>query len=240
MRITLRDLPALALTKTNIKQGCIVDTNTLFAASMPLDRLNDWAEETFGRLGELAIPAFTNINIRSEFMDLQRRVLIPEGLVSLYEEAEKSTMDSALKAQLKSLRTSKDQSAIIGRIFKFSDQQTKKYRQLIANTSPSNAWERFCETYVHPYITNIWEDTIEDLNIHFVGTRAIENREYFNRDPNWKDMTDIIGRFGIGSSDAMIVNFFLCSKFPLIVTGDEDVAYTVERLSNDTKYILVP
>ena len=53
-------------------------------------------------------------------------------------------------------------------------------------------------------------------------------------------MVDIIGRFGIGSADAMIINFFLCSKFPVIVTGDEDMAYAVERLARGDKYILMP
>lgn len=98
----------------------------------------------------------------------------------------------------------------------------------------------FCKSFLHPFIVNVWEENIEIFKIQFVGTRAIESREYFHRDPNWKDMTDIIGRFGIGSGDAMIVNFFLCSKFPVIITGDEDVAYAVERLSNGTKYVVVP
>lgn len=242
MRISIAQLKNLCSLNPELKRGCIVDTNTLFATSVPLDRLNEWAESVFTGLNELEIPAFTNINIRSEFLDLHRRVLIPEGLVTLFDEIDKQTLDPTIRTQLKALKTSKDEATLSGKLFKFNDQQIKKYRTLLALkpiSSAMNGWDQFCEYYLRPYIANVWEDVIESLKIQFVGTRAIENREYFDRDPNWKDMTDIIGRFGVGSSDAMIINFFLCSKFPLIVTGDEDVAYVVERLSNGTKFILV-
>lgn len=243
MRIDLNDLPKLIKSNTDLELGCITDTNALFAMSMPLDRLNEWAEVVFNQLAELGIPVFTNINIRSEFLELQRRVLVPEGLVSFYDTTDKNSLHPTLRAQLKSLKTSKDEAALAGRLFKFNDQQMKKYRALFlempkTSASAVNGWEQFCMDYLLPYISGVWEATIDDLSINFVGTRAIERREYFDRDPSWKDMTDLIGRFGIGSSDAMIINFFLCSKFPLIVTGDEDVAYAAERLSNGSKYIL--
>ena len=47
--------------------------------------------------------------------------------------------------------------------------------------------------------------------MRFLGTRGIDSREFFDSDPDWNDMVDIIGRFGIGSADAVIINFFLCS-----------------------------
>lgn len=135
-----------------------------------------------------------------------------------------------------------DQAASDERVFKLNDQQIKKYRELLTSSdvnSKPDAWERFCDALLRPYISVAWDDIITDLNIQFVGTRGIESREHFDRDPNWNDMTDIIGRFGTGSTDARIINFFLCSKFPVIVTGDEDVAFTVERLSEGKKYVLV-
>jgi hypothetical protein len=242
MRLAVTELPALISSRPELQRGCVVDTNALFAGAMPLDRLNEWAERVFRQLHSLQIPIFTNINIRSEFMDLQRRVLVPEGLVTLYDRSDKATMDSALKAQLKSLKTAKDEAAATEKLYKFNDQQMKKYRTLLgASAGPTglNGWDAFCQSYLHPFIMGAWDEAVADLKVQFVGTRAIESREHFHRDPSWNEMTDVIGRFGIGSSDAMIVNFFLCSKFPLIVTGDEDVAYAVERLSNGSKFILV-
>jgi len=45
-----------------------VDTSILFAVSYPNDANNTAASELFDYLAELKIPAFTNVNIRAEFM----------------------------------------------------------------------------------------------------------------------------------------------------------------------------
>jgi len=235
MRVYLPELAELSRKHSGFSLGCITDTNALFARSMDLDRLNTWADAAFDQFASMGIPVFTNINIRSEFMDLQRRVMIPEGLVTFYEDT-KSTLALPIATQIRSLKTSKQQAALEEKVYKVNDQQMKKYRALFGR----DAWEQFCVDYLHPYLTKVWDLTISELAINFVGTRAIESREYFNRDPSWDDMIDIMGRFGIGSADAMIVNFFLCSKFPLLVTGDEDVAFAVERLSGGSKFVLFP
>lgn len=240
MRITLADLKSLASTNPDLQRGCVVDTNALFAAVIPPDRLNAWAEATFIQLNALGLPAFTNINIRSEFLDLQRRVLIPEGLVSLYDSPISPNFAPAVQTQLRSLKTLMRRATEEGRLYKFNDQQVKRYRDLLVEYGEFETWEDFCRDFVHPYIVTAWDDMVSALNLQFVGTRGIESREYFESDPRWKGVADIMGRFGIGSADAMIINFFLCSKFSLIVTGDEDVAYVVERLSDGTKYVLVP
>lgn len=73
-----------ALGVPRAQRGCVVDTNVLFAASFPLDAFNEWAESLVALLHKLEIPLFTNINVRSEFIDLCRRVMIPEGLVGLH------------------------------------------------------------------------------------------------------------------------------------------------------------
>src|SRR5690606_31026267 len=99
MRITLADLKSLVGTNPDLQRGCVVDTNVLFAAVIPPDRLNTWAEATFIQLNALSLPAFTNINIRSEFLDLQRRVLIPEGLVSLYDSPVSPSFAPAVQTQ---------------------------------------------------------------------------------------------------------------------------------------------
>ena len=86
MEFKLSDFERSVEKYPQLKQGCIVDTNILFAASYPLDVHNDWADEVFKSLDRFGIPIYTNLNVRSEFLDLQRRVLIPEGLVSFYED----------------------------------------------------------------------------------------------------------------------------------------------------------
>jgi predicted nucleic acid-binding protein len=65
-------------------KGCIVDTSILFAVSYPNDAHNTAASELFDYLAELKIPAFTNVNIRAEFIQNQFLVIVPEGLADLF------------------------------------------------------------------------------------------------------------------------------------------------------------
>ena len=58
------------------KKGCLVDTSILFAASYDLDVFNTKAIELFDYLGELEFSLFSNVNIRAEFIDLHRRVMV--------------------------------------------------------------------------------------------------------------------------------------------------------------------
>jgi predicted nucleic acid-binding protein len=83
MKLALNDLAAtFKAHKESFEKGCMVDTNALFAAAFPLDHHNEWAEKVFDELHRLDIPIYTNLNIRSEFIELSRRVLIPEDWYS--------------------------------------------------------------------------------------------------------------------------------------------------------------
>ena len=241
MRICLSDLNELDKKEPQLfSLGCVVDTNALFAASVPIDRLNEWTEEVLAEVGALKIPIFSNINVRSEFLEMQRRVLVPEGLVSFYDQTNRETLNSHLKMQLVRLKSRKDKAGKEERIFKLGDKEIKAFRDLFRDEVGIEAWEYFCADFLHPYLVPAWEELVTEFKIHFLGTRNIEAGGYFETPPRWNDMVELMGKFGIGAADAMIVNFFMSSKFPLIVTGDEDVAFVVEKLSNGKKYVLVP
>jgi predicted nucleic acid-binding protein len=245
MKLALNDLAAtFKAHKESFEKGCMVDTNALFAAAFPLDHHNEWAEKVFDELHRLDIPIYTNLNIRSEFIELSRRVLIPEGLVSLYDDLKGTgTLDPALEHQLKSLKTQANQAVTEDKHLKYNDQQIKKYRDLLSQyqaTPTHNAWELFCEDYFGTYLAEMWEDTVKTLRVNFVSSRGTEDQEKFENRPDWKGMTAIMGVSGIGSSDAMILNLFLCSRFPLIVSTDHDVTYTIEKLATGTKFVLAP
>lgn len=243
MQIGLEDLKRLAMEQPSIKRGCVVDTNVLFAAAFPLDIHNEWSEEVFDALRELQIPCFTNINVRSEFIELNRRVLIPESLVDYYED-HRNILDIETQAKLKSLKTRKERAASEERTFKLSDSEIKEFRLLLSRRHPTTGatgWDLLCESYFAPYITPVWNNIVQALNIQFLGTREIESNDYFNARPGWNDMLDIVGKFGIGVSDAMIVNLFIKSNLPLIVTTDQDVSNTASALlkSDPERYVLV-
>lgn len=242
MILTLEELSKTLRKEKSLELGCIVDTNVIFAATFPLDSYNEWAEKVFDELNSLGIPIFTNINIRSEFIELNRRVLIPECLMDFYRDMHTS-LSNEIEQKLKSLKTLKDRALNEGKPFKLPDSEIKKYRALLSKVqfgSSLNGWKVFCGDYFHKYIRNVWDDAIDDLKIQFLGTRAIESKDFFDDDLKWSDMIDIVGKSGIGTSDAMIINLFLKSKLPLIVTADSDVRDTVISMMPHNKYVLAP
>jgi len=242
MLLDLSDLQQKLTSDPALRGGCILDTNVLFAASFPLDTHNEWAEDVFKVLHALDIPLYTNINVRNEFLELNRRVLIPEGLLQMHVDLGNS-IDPVIDQKLKSLRTRSEKAFAADKTFKLSDPEIKQFRNLMSDfqaPSGKNGWDLFCDDYLSPSIDGVWEDAIEALKIEFLGSRKIESQEHFDSDPRWEDATRIIGKYGIGSSDAMIVNLFMCSKFPIIVTTDRDVAHAVSRMSKSGKYVLAP
>jgi predicted nucleic acid-binding protein len=242
MLLKLEDFSKQVAANPALKRGCIVDTNVLFAASFPLDTYNEWAEKVFQILAGLQIPVFTNINVRAEFIELSRRVLIPEGLIDFYEDLA-DDLDSTLAQSLKSLKTRKAKAIEQNKTFRLSEHEIKTFRKQLEDfRSPSGkgGWEIFCEEYYDLYIRNVWEEAVHDLQLQFLGTRAIESKKYFNSDPKWEDALKIMGKSGIGSADAMIVNLFFHSNLPVIVSTDSDVKKSILMMNPTEKYVLSP
>jgi predicted nucleic acid-binding protein len=242
VELKISELEKSLLSHPEIKKGCIVDTNVIFAASYPLDTYNEWGEEVFRVLHKLNIPVYTNLNIRSEFIDLSRRVLIPEGLIDFYEVLS-GTLEDEIEARLKSLKTRKRKANDEGRTFKLSDSEIKQYAELL-NSAPSlegiSGWAVFCRDYFAPYIVNVWESVVQQMKINFLGTREIESKEFFERHPTWDNMMRIVATTGIGSADAMIINLFQESKIPTLVTADNAIKVTVLNNYFGGKFILSP
>ncbi len=225
-----------------LKQGCIVDTNVLFAGSYPLDIHNDWADEVFKTLNRLGIPVYTNLNVRSEFLDLHRKVLIPEGLVGFYEDFSES-LAGKIYDELKYLKRKAKAATDEERAFKLNDSDIKKYMELFGHEPTGDGpspWTVFCQSYFAPYINGIWEDVVQDLKINFLGTREIESKEFFEKHPSWTDMVAILGESGIGSADAMILNLYKESSFSLLITADKAVKNTMLNSSFSGKFVLSP
>lgn len=225
-----------------LKKGCVIDTNIAFAFSFPLDTFNEWAEEVIEVLHRLNIPIYTNQNVRSEFIDLNRRVLIPEGLVDFYDDYSELFVGE-IEASLKSLKTKKNKANHENRTFKFSDSDINKFSLMfkaLKHSSGQDMWQYFCQYYLYPYIQNIWSEAVTDMKINFLGTREIESKEFFEKHPSWENMVKIVGLSGIGTSDAMIINLFQESKIPLMITADVGVKNTLLDFMPAEKFVLAP
>lgn len=225
-----------------LKRGCIVDTNILFAASYDYDSNNEWAREVFDLLHRNNITVYTNMNVRSEFINLQRRTLIAEGLVSFYVQTS-SFLDGPIYDKLKKLKRRADDALKNESPLKVSESEINEYMDLFGHQPfPDRAspWTFFCRDYFSPYIDNVWPNAVKELKINFLGTREIESKDFFNKHPSWDNMITILGESGIGSADAMILNLFKESTLPLLITADKAVKNTMLNGSFDGKFVLSP
>jgi hypothetical protein len=229
MIINLESFEALAARVPYLKFGCVVDTNILFAGAYPVDRLNTWAEKFFKICHSNGIPIFTNINIRAEFMDLFRRALIVESLLMLRSRY-RGFLNDDLEKRLKALDTRVRENINKNRSTQLSERDIKEYRKtlltLFTNKSSSDRdlWEILCYDFLEPQLRPVWLETTQVLGINFAGSRSVESVELFSKPPNWDGATEVMGQSGMGSADAMIVNFFACSKFSLLATADVQAA----------------
>lgn len=236
--VSMSQLGTLLEKYPEIKNGCLLDTNILISASLPIDPRNDAAEELIAELERLEIPVFSNVNIRSEFLEIQRRVLIPECLIEFYEND--YDLDSFVDQKLKSVQTSYRKSLDNKKIYKFSDDRIKEFRELLSATTINgkNGWLYFCETYLAPQILAVWDEVVELCGLNFIKIRDGEDHPLLTSKVSWSGVNDLIGNYGIGSSDAMIVNLLLSSRLKIVATSDGDIQYLGKVLNKKYKLVL--
>jgi len=244
MILNLRQFEALPNTP-EFQFGCVVDTNILFGAAYPSDRLNTWADKFFSLCKSRKIPIYTNINIRSEFIDLYRRVLVIESLLMIREQY-KTELSEDLEKRLKALKQRVQENLKNNKTTQISERDIKEYRNTLLTLFPSisangyDLWNVLCHDFLEPQLKTVWQDTETSLGINFAGSRAIESAKFFTKAPNWDDATKIMGQSAMGSADAMIVNFFICSRFQILITADEQVAKYTESTLHSRRVIIVP
>lgn len=231
---------AECLSITGIKQ-CFVDTTILFSQSYPLDPFHEEADAAFAQLTKFGVAVFTNVNVRAEFLENHRRVLIAESLIDLLEDSE-ALLERVLVEKLKSHRTSFRRKVAEEKPAKIEVQQIKNFRRLLMKhpTKDGNAWDSFCQDRLQGQLERLWEATEEEVGLNFISLRSDEETPYLNSRPSWTDATSLMGRYGIASADAMILNMFFCSTIPVLVTADLEMAECAIKESKGQKRVFVP
>jgi len=227
--------------KDKLTAGLVVDSNIIFAASYELDLFHEEVAVMLDTLSELNAPLYTNVNIRSEFLELHRRVLIAESLIDLYEDLG-TDMSPELQHQFKSHRTNYRKAIEEDRLFKLSDRKIKSFRMQLSQFRIGNkdAWELFCQNYFSRRLSGIWKTAEDTLNLHFLSLRGKDDHPKMADNISWEKMEELVSQYGIGVSDAMILNIFLGSTFPAIITTDSDIAYCIEKIQPANKFAIVP
>jgi predicted nucleic acid-binding protein len=241
-RINFEEFKRFLSTDPQLKTGCLVDTSILFAVSYDLDSKNDIAVKIFEELAKQKIPVYTNVNIRAEFLNNYLKILIPECIVDIHRDWA-SQMPELLASKLKSIRTTYIKKLEEKKTYKIADDEKERVIKLFSSFGKDgdnrDGWQIFCEDYLKGKIEKIWDKAVDELGLNFIAIRDNEAHPLLTEKVSWKGVYEIMGSFGIGSFDAMIVNLFLKSRLPLLITADEQMAYTVAKTSKD-KLVLIP
>lgn len=237
--ISIDQLEQLADKNGAIKNGCLVDTNILISVSLPIDPKNSAAEELVQRLAKLKVPLYSNVNIRAEFLEIQRRVLIPETLIEFYE-ANNEVLDEVLTAKLRSIQTSYREAIKNKKVYKFSDDRIKEFRALLSTYTlgDKDAWMYFCENFLAPQLESVWDEVVRICRLNFIKIRDGEQHPLLTTKVSWDGVTHIMGKYGLGSADSMILNLLLSSKLEVVATADGDIQYIAESLGEQGKFVL--
>ena len=85
-----------------------------------------------------------------------------------------------------------------------------------------------------------WFQGAQAFDLNFISIRTNNENDFMLTVPRWEDAVAMMGNYGLASNDAMILNMFLCSKIPILITTDIEMAEVASKASSGTKSIFIP
>lgn len=228
-----------------VKLGIIIDTNILVSATYDLDIFHEQAFDFLGLIIEEEIPVYCNVNVRAEFLEAHRRIIFSEAILDFEEDCNKSL----LPAELASLLTNYKNRVLRRRRerpesppVKLSEAEIKEFKILMVKVqgTKNNLWTELCEEKIDNKLDMVWDNTANALGLNFLSLRQEEREKHLNEKPEWGDVTRLMSKHGVSSSDAMILNMFFVSKFEVIASSDKDIGFVVKGEDRDNKFCLLP
>jgi hypothetical protein len=229
------------INKTSLEpKGFFADTSILFAATYPSDLYNEDAEDVF-KILKSKLSAYTNVNVKYEFLESHRRVLLADSLCDFYD-IYSDRLPAMVNEKLKSHKTTHKKKVDADRPSKLEVEQQKNFIKLLRPTllGERDAWDVLCKDFLLPQLEPVWDDACKKLGIVEIKVRETDESPLLKAKPDWADVVQIMGRYGIASADAMIVNMFNCSKINLLITADLEMARSVIRENCADKCVFVP
>lgn len=226
-------------------KGFLIDTNILVLATYESDKYHDESSDLIETLIEKEIPLFCNVNIRSEFLEVHRRILFSEAILDFERQCNKSLLDTPLVNTLskfrnkyeRRLKEKPDETPL-----KLSETEIKDFKLLMTKilSHGKDLWSELCEDRIGTKLTEIWQETEDALGLNFLSLRQEDQNNHLKNKPEWDSVTELISKHGISSADAMILNMFLSSKFEVIALSDVDIALTIKRINLPQKHCIAP
>lgn len=211
------------INQSGIEPGCFADTGFLYAISYDDDQFHLRANEVHDLLADQKMPIFANVISRMEFVDLIFRKQVTSGAIQLFDELDPYALSSTkIFKLLKSIRDNQTASLREHKSYKVGERHLKDLRSYISQTGSIKDWKSFCERFVGQLLLNEWMLLENDFGLNFVEVLEGQSSDLFIQDLKWSDMVALMGTNGMRGPDAMILNLFAKSKFPLLITADSD------------------
>lgn len=216
------------LEKHDCKAGCFADTGFLYAVSYQDDRLYNPSSEVLDILSEYKIPIHANVISRMEFIDLIFRKQVTSGAIKLFNSLLPATAPKNLFNLLKDIRDKNTASQRDNKSYKIDEGRLKRLRKELSQSLEIMSWKEFCKTYVGKMLVNEWTLLEEEFGLNFVEVMEGGVSDEITSPLQWKDMVDLMGEHGLRGPDAMILNLFTNSRFPLLITTDSDFEFCLD------------
>lgn len=232
--------------KNNLKvkpelKKALIDTCALISLSHDSNEFHDEALEMFSYLKKENVKAFSNVNIRSEYIDYHRRIIITEALTFISSTADGITSYSEIYRKLKSHRAEVQKRADKDNPLVLNDSKIKYFKKLLSfsHEDISNTWLYFCSESLSGYFENTFTGVENFLKLQYLSLRKGEVSPEVTKDVSWEEMYAISEKSGLGISDSMILNMFESTSIPFLITTDFDLVYA-SAISDNTKLVFCP
>lgn len=237
------DFLSLLSHRPKLSNGLVVDTNILISATYDGDTFFEQTNDLLDLIFENNVPLFYNVNVRAEFLEIQRRITFTDALLSFESQTKLATLPIELSKKLSSIRSNQKRREDSGRKnLRLSEFDIKEFKSLMIQESlPSgNLWREFCHEYIGDQLFKSWDEVVTKFALNPLSLRADDQDKNIVTSPSWEDAVELMSTEGLSSSDAMIVNMFQASKFEAILSSDADVGTAVERLKREDKICILP
>lgn len=238
-------LPFSEISKhTNIKvdsRKVLIDTCALIAFSHGVSEFSDETEILFEVFKKEKFQAYTNVNIRSEFLDYQRRIIVTEALTNIAGQTQGLNSFSEVYKKLKAHSALVHKKAKEGKPLVLNDSTIKLYKKLLSfeHGEIKNVWLKFCEDNLKNTLQKTFEIMEKVLKLQYLSVRKGEKSSEVTGEVLWDRMYEISEISALGINDSMIINMFESTNIPFLVTTDFDVVYS-GAISNNSQLIFCP
>lgn len=223
------------------KTGCLVDTNFLVALTYEPHPFYEDALGAYQALVDSGVPIFAGLSTRSEFLDIQRRIIMTEALMDMIAPTSPWKLTQAATKVLRRQKLWIDtQTAGGDKLPILPDSRIKECKEVFSpqRHSGKNGWLEICQHYL-ANLQTAWDLAAERLGLEYIGARESEEGSLFTGKIRWQKLYEISARTCLSSQDGMLMNLFGTSVLPVLLSTDYDLAYATLAEANE-KVVLIP